>query len=117
MALSAAQRKANDKYIKENYRQVKLSMPKEEAEILERYCNEHKLKKAGFIRAAIKEKMQRDQSLPTSRQAQHESAEEKSTEPKSFIERVKADVEQIVAETDKDTEEENFAEWKKHNRW
>ena len=56
MALSAAQHKANDKYIKENYRQVKLSMPKEEAEILERYCTEHELKKAGFIRAAIKEK-------------------------------------------------------------
>ena len=32
MALSASQRKANDKYIKENYKQVKLSMPKEEAE-------------------------------------------------------------------------------------
>ena len=35
MALSASQRRANDKYIKENYRQVKLSMPKDEAETLE----------------------------------------------------------------------------------
>ena len=57
MALTEAQRKANDKYIKENYRQVKLSMPKEEAEALDRYCAEHGLTKAGFIRQAIKEKM------------------------------------------------------------
>ena len=56
MALSASQRKANDKYIKENYKQVKLSMPKEEAKTLEAY-----LTKAGSIRTAIKEKMQRDQ--------------------------------------------------------
>ncbi len=34
LALSDAQRKANDKYIKNNYKQVKLSMPKEEAETL-----------------------------------------------------------------------------------
>lgn len=59
MALSEAQRRANDKYIKENYRQVKLSMPKEEAEALDRYCTEHGLTKAGFIRQAIKEKMEK----------------------------------------------------------
>ena len=38
LALSDAQRKANDKYIKNNYKQVKLSMPKEEAETLDNYC-------------------------------------------------------------------------------
>lgn len=59
MALTEAQRRANDKYIKENYRQVKLSMPKEEAEALDRYCAEHGLTKAGFIRQAIKEKMEK----------------------------------------------------------
>ena len=62
MALSASQRKANDKYIAANYRQVKLSMPKEEAETLEIYCAAHGLTKAGFIRVAIKEKMERDQA-------------------------------------------------------
>lgn len=61
MALSASQRKANDKYIKENYRQVKLSMPKDEAETLETYCAARGLTKAGFIRTAVKEKMERDQ--------------------------------------------------------
>ena len=60
MALSAAQKRANEKYIKENYRQVKLSMPKAEAEALEQYCETNGLTKAGFIRSAIKEKMERD---------------------------------------------------------
>ena len=62
MALSAAQRKANDKYIKNNYSQVKLSMPNEEAQILDKYCKARNISKAGFIREAIKEKMQRDQA-------------------------------------------------------
>ena len=61
MALSAAQRKANDKYIKNNYSQVKLSMPNEEAQTLDKYCKARNISKAGFIREAIKEKMQRDQ--------------------------------------------------------
>ena len=60
MALSDAQRKANDKYIKEHYRQVKLSMPKEEAEALDEHCAVHNYSKAGFIRQAIQEKMERD---------------------------------------------------------
>lgn len=116
MALSAAQRKANDKYIKENYRQVKLSMPKEEAEILEIYCANRGLKKAGFIRAAIKEKMQRDRTQPTKASAQQEpTPEEQPTKPQSFLESVRAGVEQIVAETDKDAEEEGWENWKKHN--
>lgn len=60
VALTDAQRKANDKYIKENYKQVKLSMPRKEAEELEEYCDAKKCSKAGFIRAAIKEKMGRE---------------------------------------------------------
>ena len=61
MALSASQRKANDKYIKENYRQVKLSMPNEEAETLDNYCKEKGHTKAGFIRQAIKDKIARNE--------------------------------------------------------
>ena len=60
MALSESPRKANDKYIKANYAQVKLSMPKKEAEALNQYCKDRNLTKAGFIRDAIKEKMERD---------------------------------------------------------
>lgn len=60
LALSDAQRKANDKYIQNNYKQVKLSMPNAEAEALEQYCKTKELTKAGFIRQAIKEKMERE---------------------------------------------------------
>lgn len=60
MALSEAQRRANEKYIKEHYRQVKLSMPNEEAEALEKHCAEFSYTKAGFIRQAITEKIERD---------------------------------------------------------
>ena len=60
MAITEAQRKAHDKYFSRAYRQVKLSMPKQEADDLEKYCTEHNLTKAGFIREAIKEKMNRD---------------------------------------------------------
>lgn len=60
VALSDAQKKANEKYIKNNYKQVKLSMPNAEAETLERYCEIKNLTKAGFIRQAIKDKMDRE---------------------------------------------------------
>ncbi len=60
MALTEAKRKANDKYIKGHYTQVKLSMPNDEADTLSNYCEKYGLTKAGFIRTAIKEKMERD---------------------------------------------------------
>lgn len=60
MALSEAQRRANDKYIKEHYRQVKLSMPNIEVDALESHCLAHNYTKAGFIRQAIREKIERD---------------------------------------------------------
>ena len=60
MPVSEAKKRANEKYFKENWKQVKLSVPKAEAEALEVYCAAHNLTKAGFIRQAIKEKMERD---------------------------------------------------------
>lgn len=60
MPISDAQRRAHEKYFKENYRQVKLSMPNEEADELEKYCSSNGYTKAGFIRQAIREKMERD---------------------------------------------------------
>lgn len=62
MALSEAQRKANDKYIREHYRQVKLSMPKEEVNALEAHCKAFGYTKAGFIRQAIRDKMEQDRN-------------------------------------------------------
>ena len=60
MTLTEAQKKANKKYFDKNYKQVKLSMPVSEAEALERHCEKFHYSKAGFIREAIKEKMERD---------------------------------------------------------
>ena len=55
MTLSPSQRKANDKYIGANYTQVKLSMPKAEAETLKAYCKQHNMSVAGFLRKVAKE--------------------------------------------------------------
>ena len=60
MTVSDAQKKANKKYFENNYKQVKLSMPIKEAEALDNYCKEKNCSKAGFIRDAIKEKIERD---------------------------------------------------------
>ena len=62
MSTSEAQKKANKKYFDSNYKQVKLSMPIKEAETLENFCKEKKCSKAGFIREAIKEKIDRESS-------------------------------------------------------
>ena len=60
MPVSEAQKKASKKYFDNNYKQVKLSMPIKEAEMLEEYCKEHNYSKAGFIREAIQEKIARE---------------------------------------------------------
>lgn len=52
---SDAQKKANAKYFKENYSQVKLSMPNNEATALRQYCADHGLTVAGFIRQLIRD--------------------------------------------------------------
>ena len=57
MSISHAQRAAHEKYFKKAYSQIKLSMPNDEAEALEKFCNEHGYSKAGFIRRAIREEM------------------------------------------------------------
>ena len=60
MTVSKAQKRASKKYFDANYKQVKLSMPNEEAEALETHCIKNHYSKAGFIREAIKEKINRD---------------------------------------------------------
>lgn len=60
MTVSDAQKKANKKYFDNNYKQVKLSMPIKEAEELEEHCKRFQYTKAGFIRDAIKEKIEKD---------------------------------------------------------
>lgn len=55
MALSASRRKANDKYLAENYTRIALSMPNNEAAALRQYCADHGLTVAGFIRGLIRD--------------------------------------------------------------
>lgn len=54
MAVSEAQKRASKKYFDTHYKQVKLTMSKEEAEALDAYCKAHGLTKQGFIRDLIK---------------------------------------------------------------
>ena len=61
IAVSKAKKEANERYFKKAYTQVKLSMPNEEAETLSRYCEEKGYTKAGFIRQAIKDKIERNE--------------------------------------------------------
>ncbi len=63
MSVSDAQKRANKKYFDANYKQVKLSMSNSEAEALETHCKKNNYSKAGFIREAIKEKMERDNNM------------------------------------------------------
>lgn len=51
----------DQKYFKEKYAQVKLSMPKPEAEALDAYCKKHNLSRAGLIRQLIKDKIESDE--------------------------------------------------------
>lgn len=60
MSVSEAQKRASKKYFDSNYKQVKLSMPAKEAEQLEEHCKKNNYSKAGFIREAIKEKIDSD---------------------------------------------------------
>lgn len=60
MSVSEAQKRANKKYFDNNYKQVKLSMPLSEADALDIHCKNFNYTKAGFIREAIKEKIERD---------------------------------------------------------
>ena len=60
MAVSEAQKRAYKKYFDKNYKQVKLSMPIQEAENPEEHCKKFNYSKAGFIREAIQEKIESD---------------------------------------------------------
>lgn len=76
MALSQKKKDYDAKYFKENYKQVKLSMPNAEAEALEEYCATNNLSKAGFIRQLIKEAIEQGtQSTATEQQPQQEATQ------------------------------------------
>lgn len=60
---SEAQKKAQKKWDAEHLRQIKLSIPIQEAEDLSFFCEKKGYKKASFIRRAIKEQMKREENV------------------------------------------------------
>ena len=57
---SKAQQKAVNKYMKENYDRVNLTMPKGKKEKVQAHAEAHGQSVNGFINSAIDEKMERD---------------------------------------------------------
>lgn len=63
MAVSKAQQKAVTKYMKENYDEVKVRMPKGQKEVLKAHADRHDGGSVNaFINRAITEAMERDNS-------------------------------------------------------
>lgn len=60
MAVSKAQQKAVNKYVKDKYDRVLLTVPKGDKEIIQAHAEDYKESVNGFIRRAINETMERD---------------------------------------------------------
>ena len=55
----------NKQYFKDNWQQVKLSMPNDEAAALRQYCQDHGIPVAGFIRQLVKAAISEERSADT----------------------------------------------------
>lgn len=64
MAVSKAQQKAVAKYMKENYDNFQLRMPKGKKAIIKDFADKQGETMNGFINKAVDEKMQRDEPAP-----------------------------------------------------
>ena len=60
MTVSKAQQKAVNKYVKENYDRINVTMPKGKKEDIQAHATQHGLSVTAFINAAIDEKIARD---------------------------------------------------------
>ena len=60
MATTKASQRAVNKYMKENYDRVNLTMPKGKKEEIQVHASRHGLSVTAYINAAIDEKMARD---------------------------------------------------------
>lgn len=58
MALTEAQRRANDKYIKENYQKLSISYPKEYCETVKAAAKSAGESLAGYVKKAIDTRME-----------------------------------------------------------
>ena len=66
MATSKAAQKAVNKYMRENYDRINLTMPKGQKEIVKAHAEAHSESLNGFINRAITETMERDNSATES---------------------------------------------------
>jgi hypothetical protein len=60
MALTEARKKANDKYIKENYQRLPISYPKEFCQLVREAAEASGESLAGFVRKAIEDRIRRN---------------------------------------------------------
>ena len=63
MTVSKAQQKAVNKYVRENYDRVNVTMPKGKKDEIQAHAIRYGLSVTAYINAAIDEKMQRDNSM------------------------------------------------------
>lgn len=64
MAVSKAQQKAVNKYMKEKYDRINLTVPKGDKEIIQAHAEAHSESVNSFINRAITETMERDKVVP-----------------------------------------------------
>lgn len=60
MPASKAQQRAVNKYMKENYDEIKIRMPKGKKELIKAHADAHGESVNGFINRAVDETMERD---------------------------------------------------------
>ena len=64
MAVSKAQQRAVDKYVKENYDRIEIKVPKGQKDTIKAHAEAHSESVNGFINRAIEETMERDNAAP-----------------------------------------------------
>ena len=64
MPASKAQQRAVSKYMKENYDEIKVRVPKGEKETIQAHAEAHSESVNGVINRAISETMERDKAAP-----------------------------------------------------
>ena len=60
MTVSKAQQKAVNKYVKENYDRINVTMPKGKKNIIQAHASRYGLSVTAYINAAIDEKIERE---------------------------------------------------------
>lgn len=73
MAVSKAQQKAVQKYVKDKYDRVVLTMPKGKKEVVQAHAALHGLSVNAYINAAIDEKVERDNAIGSNQPAATEA--------------------------------------------